>query len=185
MRQQKMRQRIEEIKARLQESWAFASDRLFQESMDAYFVFEERLEEIEQVLSKIEEETEQAGKDEISLRSLAKRLEFLEDHFEEIDSGARDRPRRLRRRRFNLSDFFKWGGEQEGLTIPEVTSASEAYRELGLSIEAGMGTVKATFRRLIKELHPDARGGDRSTEPRLRKIVAAYEFIKKDGEKRG
>ncbi|HLB95156.1 MAG TPA: hypothetical protein VJK28_03165, partial [Nitrospiria bacterium] len=63
-----MRQRIEEIKARVQESWSFASDRLFQESMDAYFVFEERLEEIEQVLSKIEADMEQASEDEIALR---------------------------------------------------------------------------------------------------------------------
>jgi DnaJ-domain-containing protein 1 len=176
-----MRQTIQELKARVEDSWIFATDRLFQESMDSYFVFEERLEEIEQVLAQIEAEMEQAGEDEGFLRALGRRLEFLEDHFDEIDSGARNRPARRRRRRFSLSDFFRWAGEP-GIPSPaEVTTSAQAYEALDLPIGTGMRTVKAAFRRLIKELHPDARGGDRSTEPRLRKIVAAYEYIKKNG----
>ena len=180
MRRQRMRQTIQELKARVQDSWIFATDRLFHESMDNYFVFEERLEEIEQVLAQIEGEMDLVGEDEVFLRTLARRLEFLEDHFDEMDSGARNRPAR-RRRRFNLSDFFRWAGGEETPTQSEVTTTTQAYQELGLPVGSEMRAVKAVFRRLIKELHPDARGGDRSTEPRLRKIVAAYEFIKKNG----
>jgi curved DNA-binding protein CbpA len=44
-----------------------------------------------------------------------------------------------------------------------------------------MAKVTAAFRRLAKQLHPDARGGDRSQEPQLRKLVAAYQFIKDNG----
>jgi hypothetical protein len=30
----------------------------------------------------------------------------------------------------------------------------------------------------VKECHPDMNGGDRSHEPRLRKLMAAYQLIK-------
>jgi DnaJ-class molecular chaperone len=42
----------------------------------------------------------------------------------------------------------------------------------------GMTEVTAAFRRYAKEYHPDARGGDRSTEAELRKVVEAYQMIK-------
>ncbi len=180
MRPDRFRQRIQEMKGRIEDGWAFAIDRLYQESIDSYFVFEGNLEEIEQVLAQIEEELECAGADEVRIRALGGRFEFLEDHFEEVDSGARNRPKRRRRRRFSLFDFFGQNGGPEG-SIPEVTSVAEAYRELGLNIGTEMRAVTTTFRRLVKELHPDARGGDRSTEARLRKIFAAYDFIKKNG----
>ena len=34
------------------------------------------------------------------------------------------------------------------------------------------------FRQRAKELHPDARNGDRSSEPELRRILEAYQFLK-------
>jgi len=34
------------------------------------------------------------------------------------------------------------------------------------------------FRKRAKELHPDVRAGDRSGEVQLRKLIAAYQYIK-------
>jgi DnaJ-class molecular chaperone len=34
------------------------------------------------------------------------------------------------------------------------------------------------FKMLVKRHHPDANGGDRSTEDRLREIIQAYNYLK-------
>jgi DnaJ-class molecular chaperone len=34
------------------------------------------------------------------------------------------------------------------------------------------------FKFLVKQHHPDANGGDRSTEDRLRDIIKAYNYLK-------
>lgn len=176
---EKMRKKIAEMRARTEDSWTFASEKLFSESMDAYFVFEEKLEQVDHVLVQIERELEDAGQDEIQLRQLSGRLAYLEDHFEDIDSGARNRPRR-RSRFFNLSDFFRQGDGDGTEPQNEFKNEAQAYDQLGLSVGTTMREVTTVFRRLVKELHPDARGGDRTTEPRLRKVVAAYEFLKRN-----
>ncbi|HEY4485032.1 MAG TPA: DnaJ domain-containing protein, partial [Nitrospiria bacterium] len=66
----------------------------------------------------------------------------------------------------------------------EIGDERQAFRELGVEPGAALQTVTKAFRRLVKELHPDRRNGDRSAEPRLRRLVAAYEFIKKRGSAR-
>ena len=41
--------------------------------------------------------------------------------------------------------------------------------------------IKARFKALVKRHHPDANGGDRSTEDRLREIIQAYNYLKSVG----
>jgi DnaJ-class molecular chaperone len=90
-----------------------------------------------------------------------------------------------RRNRFNLFDFLRqWESNSTPEARPEIKSEAEAYQELGMEPGATMRSITAAFRRLVKELHPDRRGGDRSTEPKLRRLVAAYEFIKKKSASR-
>ena len=38
--------------------------------------------------------------------------------------------------------------------------------------------IKARFKALVKRHHPDANGGDRSSEDRLREIIRAYNYLK-------
>ena len=38
--------------------------------------------------------------------------------------------------------------------------------------------VKVKFKALVKQHHPDANGGDRSTEDRLIEIIKAYNYLK-------
>jgi hypothetical protein len=42
-------------------------------------------------------------------------------------------------------------------------------------------TIKARYKELVKRLHPDANGGDRSLEDRLREIIQAYNYLKSAG----
>ena len=56
---------------------------------------------------------------------------------------------------------------------------------LGLDESADRVSVRARYKELVKRLHPDSNGGDRSSEDRLREIIRAYKFlktIKLDGE---
>jgi DnaJ-domain-containing protein 1 len=171
--------RITELQALNTDCQNYALDRVINERMDTYFRLEERLEEIGALCHRIAQELEEAT-GLTALRQLDGRLNFIEDCFDELEGEIHDRPRRRRRRRFNFADFFRqWstGGGSEGQG--EIGSAAEAYQELGVTAQSDARAIMAAFRRLVKELHPDTHGGDRSTEPRLRRIVAAYEFLKR------
>jgi curved DNA-binding protein CbpA len=41
--------------------------------------------------------------------------------------------------------------------------------------------VKARFKELVKRFHPDANGGDRGSEERLRQVVKAYGQLRSSG----
>jgi hypothetical protein len=52
---------------------------------------------------------------------------------------------------------------------------------LGLEGDAKRADIKARFKMLVKRHHPDANGGDRGSEERLREIIAAYNYLKSAG----
>ena len=174
----KLRDRVEELNHRVEKCSVEALERVFYERMDTYFAQEERLEEMAQLLVQIFDEVDQA-QDLNRLRRISERLAYLEDHYEQIDSVLYDRPARPRQNRFNFFKFFQQRQANTSGVHNEISNEAEAYRELGLETHSSMKDVKVAFRHLIKQLHPDRHHGDRSTEPQLRKLVAAYEFIKK------
>jgi hypothetical protein len=174
-----MRRRIEELKRKTEDSLDFAMDTMMQDRVDTYFRVEEGLAEIDRALPLIEEELVSVF-DMAGAGRLEARLEFVEDRFEELDSEVRQRPRR-RRRRINFADFFRTaaggGGDPSG-PRGEIGSMDEALRALGLEEGSSMAQVTAAFRQRAKRLHPDARRGDRSSEPELRRIIEAYQYLK-------
>jgi len=52
---------------------------------------------------------------------------------------------------------------------------------LDLGPEATKDDVKAKFKALVKLHHPDANGGDRRSEEKLREIIQAYNYLKQAG----
>jgi len=181
-RQQKLRERIVEVQGRVRDGLSYAFDRLLKERMDTYFILEERLEEFERLFSEITLEIEDT-REVASFQRLEQRFYYLEDSFEELDSELRERPARRRGRRFSFFDFFRQGQAEQERAVQataEIQDAVEAHQVLGLAVGSDLKTVTAAFRRLVKGLHPDSRDGDRSAEPQLRKLMAAYRFIKRD-----
>ncbi|MBM4133651.1 MAG: J domain-containing protein [Nitrospira sp.] len=176
--QAQMARRIGELKIKTEDSLDFAMDHMMQERVDSYFKVEEGLEEIDRTLMLIEEELAYI-QDQSGAVRLQSRLEFVEDRFEEFDSEIRQRPRR-RRRRINFADFFKaaGGGGEMPAARGEIGSVSEAFAVLELEYGSSMAQVTAAFRQRAKRLHPDARKGDRSAEPELRRIIEAYQYLK-------
>ena len=57
----------------------------------------------------------------------------------------------------------------------------KALHALGLEESASGPEIKARFKELVKRHHPDANGGDRASEDKLREIIAAYNYLKKIG----
>jgi hypothetical protein len=56
-----------------------------------------------------------------------------------------------------------------------------ALDTLDLDVSADKPTIKARFKLLVKRHHPDANGGDRASEERLRQIIQAYNYLKTAG----
>jgi DnaJ-class molecular chaperone len=57
----------------------------------------------------------------------------------------------------------------------------KALETMGLEAGATTAEVKARFKLLVKRHHPDANGGDRSSEDRLVEIIQAYNYLKTNG----
>ena len=57
----------------------------------------------------------------------------------------------------------------------------KALHELGLEVGADKVEIKARFKLLVKRHHPDANGGDRAMEDKLREIIQAYNYLKSVG----
>lgn len=58
---------------------------------------------------------------------------------------------------------------------------AKSLSTLGLDRTASAADVKARYKLLVKRHHPDANGGDRSLEDRLREIIQAYSYLKSVG----
>lgn len=56
-----------------------------------------------------------------------------------------------------------------------------ALEVLGLEGRKSKEEIKAAYKALVKMHHPDANGGDRSSEDRLRAIITAYNHLKQKG----
>lgn len=69
--------------------------------------------------------------------------------------------------------------EAETRTVRNVER--KALETLGLEIGVTAAQVKVRFKELVKRHHPDANGGDRSTEDRLVEIIQAYNYLKTAG----
>lgn len=74
-----------------------------------------------------------------------------------------------------------------GESVPQVerrtirNAERKAFGVLGLETEASRTDIKARFHELVKRHHPDANGGDRSTEDRLVEIIQSYNYLKSVG----
>lgn len=57
----------------------------------------------------------------------------------------------------------------------------KALSVLGLELDVTAADIKAKFKMLVKRHHPDANGGDRACEDKLREIIQAYNYLKSVG----
>lgn len=93
---------------------------------------------------------------------------------------GKDNPRAKRWRGENLQDDFGVFGDQAKSEAPKapVSEESEALAVLGLKEPVTAQDIRAKYRTLAKELHPDANGGDPAAEERLKDVTRAYAVLK-------
>ena len=99
--------------------------------------------------------------------------------------GKRRATFRRRRRPFHMfpnSMAAAAGGrpraEAKAETRKVMNAERKALQVMGLTAGATIVDVKAKYEALVKQHHPDANGGDRSTEDRLIEIIKAYNYLK-------
>ena len=84
---------------------------------------------------------------------------------------------------FGLFERVAGGGQArpaaEGRKV--LNAQRRALDVLGLEADAQGADIKARFKVLVKRHHPDANGGDRTSEDRLREIIQAYNYLKSAG----
>jgi DnaJ domain len=61
---------------------------------------------------------------------------------------------------------------------PAATPEDKALAVLGLAAGATRAEIKACYKRLVKRYHPDANGGDKQAEERLKVINQAYSMLR-------
>ena len=174
-----MHKRIGSLRSKTEDSMDVAVDTMMEERVDSYFRVEQGLDEIIKSLLQIEEELQQICDLSGAMR-LESRLEFVEDRWDDLDSEIRERPRR-RRRKISLADMLKaasGGGGDHSQSSGSVNNAVDAYAIMGVEFGSSLADVTAAFRQKAKLFHPDANNGDRSSEPELRRMLEAYQFLK-------
>jgi len=57
----------------------------------------------------------------------------------------------------------------------------QAFDILDLDTSATLNEIKARYKELVKRFHPDANGGDRGTEERLKQVIKAYGILRASG----
>lgn len=91
-----------------------------------------------------------------------------------------------RARAANSEAFAAWRARRPGDRAQDYRRAlkpleRKALDTLGLPETAGKDDIKSRFKELVKRHHPDANGGHRGSEDRLREIIQAYNYLKQAG----
>lgn len=77
--------------------------------------------------------------------------------------------------------FGRSNAEPEPRQRPLGNFERRSFEALDLEGTESGTEIKARYKELVKRLHPDANGGDRSLEDRLREIIQAYNYLKSAG----
>jgi DnaJ domain len=81
-------------------------------------------------------------------------------------------------REFNGGAGWRRRAEQAAPTRTVRNAERKALDVLGLDVGVEAVEIKARFKELVKRHHPDANGGDRACEDKLREIIQAYNYLK-------
>jgi len=97
--------------------------------------------------------------------------------FSRLRSGSASYQNRLR------NPFNAFHNRPEASPRPRKlkTLETRAFTTLGLEEGASSSKIKAQYKVLVKLHHPDANGGDRSSEERFREVLQAYNLLKQAG----
>lgn len=97
------------------------------------------------------------------------------------EAAAREREESAGASAFRSSAHYGWAGPGDG------TRSRDEMRALGaleLEPDADFKAVRASYRRLAKQFHPDTNAGDAAAAERFQQVQAAYDVLRKAEERR-
>jgi len=97
------------------------------------------------------------------------------------EAAAREAKERREAAGFTASQHNRWAGPGDGSRSRDEMRALEA---LELDPDADFEAVRAAWRRLAKELHPDVRPNDAEAAKRFQQVQAAYEVLRAAEERK-
>lgn len=97
------------------------------------------------------------------------------------EAAAREADEARGARGFRQSAQWSWGGPGDGSRSRDEMRALDA---LELESDAEFKDVKAAYRRLAKENHPDTNPDDAEAAKRFQQVQAAYDVLKKAEDRR-
>jgi DnaJ-like protein len=80
-----------------------------------------------------------------------------------------------------LGGAFRRGDAKVEERRPLKNLERRSFDALDLDGHESGSEIKSRYKELVKRLHPDANGGDRSSEDRLRQIIQAYHYLRSAG----
>lgn len=80
---------------------------------------------------------------------------------------------------YQQSAHWGWGGPGDG---SRTRGEMDALRVLGLEADADIDTVKAAYRTLAKQYHPDRNANDAAAAKNFHAVQAAYEILRRAEE---
>lgn len=126
-----------------------------------------------------------AGMNEAQIEAF--RNEALTGHRPTWPLGRRSARSRADTANFHFVDGFSVFGDvaesekprppERRLTRPQL----QALELLNLDASATLHQIKARYKELVKRFHPDANGGDRGAEERLKQVIKAYGVLRSAG----
>lgn len=177
----RLQRHLGKMKAALPDVLEHAFSRFYETQPMTYLSVEKKAYHFEDLFLVLQTEVRQVT-GMSNLRQVAGRVNYVADQLDTLESSVFKRARRRSRRPFNLADFIEKFTKQSypdaSSKNTEISSLSEAYETLDLEEGCNLRQVMLAFRRLAKKYHPDTRGGDRSDEHALQRVVAAYQVIK-------
>lgn len=99
-------------------------------------------------------------------RTASPRSAFIPDDVAEALNGGAEKAREQREREYRRRNA-RLSKEEEALVVLELTAP------------VTMEEIRTRYRSLVKKLHPDINGGDKSAEDRLKIVNQAYSVLKK------
>jgi hypothetical protein len=102
------------------------------------------------------------------------------------DSGSRENAAKLSKG--NFQDAFGFFGApgaapaaaaDKGRRVGKIEH--KALADLDLDVGVEKDAIRARYTELLKRLHPDVNGGDRSMEGKLQRVIKAYKTLKASG----
>ena len=83
---------------------------------------------------------------------------------------------------YRKSAHYQWAGSGDG---SRSSDEMRAYEVLEIDVDAEAAAIKAAYRGLAKQFHPDVNRDDAEAAKRFQQVQAAYDVLRKAAERRG